>query len=422
MWQYRISCAVKLLAGASTRQHLHGLPCVVVVTQVSGCGSACRNLHIIGRCAQRRSYATRPDDQLEASVGTGVDGVDASSSTDIANGTSKETAMTTPPKKVESIEDILVRTHRKELVQRVGPHVERYLPTEDPNAFLLPDNRLEPDERRWQKFFVALPWAVFACMLATPLLLVGTNLPWLQERAEFFRRAQQSREDEQIPSHLPGFQVVNFGQMPDVLERPFPTMLMILHPSAFASKIFLPVLHDLADLLRNAGIVVSVAALDVSLSPQPPQEFLWEYPPALAPHLQLVLPRVQDGEAGVVDYDGRWNVIALAEVARRLAGPYAPAVPAEDLERLEAQLERFRDLLFELVFLGGSIESADVSNKRAAKSSWVGRFFGSGSRKALDTPEGDSKELEQQVDFSGSVANAVRSCEIALRAVQSASE
>ena len=30
---------------------------------------------------------------------------------------------------------------------------------------------------------------------------------------------------------------------------------------------------------------------------------------------------------GVVDYDGRWNVIALAEVARRLAGPYAPAVP-----------------------------------------------------------------------------------------------
>merc|ERR1719409_1180282 len=106
---------------------------------------------------------------------------------------------------------------------------------------------------------------------------------------------------------------------------------MIFHPSTFASKLFLPVLRDLAEIFRAAGLVVSVSALDVSASPQPPQEFLWEYPPALAPHLQLVLPRARDGEAGVVDYDGSWNVSALAEAARRLAGPYAPAVPEEKL-------------------------------------------------------------------------------------------
>ena len=50
------------------------------------------------------------------------------------------------------------------------------------------------------------------------------------------------------------------------------------------------------DAAGNAGIVVSVAALDVSLSPQPPQEFLWEYPPALVPRLffQIVGIRLLD--------------------------------------------------------------------------------------------------------------------------------
>merc|ERR1719440_1358601 len=173
------------------------------------------------------------------------------------------------PRKEESIDDILIRTHRKELVDRVGPHAVRYMPTEDPTAFLIPDSRLEPAERKWQKVFVALPWAVFACMLATPLLMVGFNLPELQKRAAAFRNARETHEEDVVPSHLPGFEVVNFGQMPDVLERPFPTMLIMFHPSTFASKIFLPVLRDLADIFKSAGIAVSVAALDLSASPQP---------------------------------------------------------------------------------------------------------------------------------------------------------
>jgi len=340
------------------------------------------------------------------------------SSSDLSAGTTTDAAIVTHKKKMESIDDILIRTHRKELVQRHGPHIERYMPSEDPTAFLLPDSRLQPEERKWQKIFTALPWAVFACMLATPLLLVGMNLPWLQKRAEAFRQAREAREDDEVPTHLPGFVVVNFGQMPDVLERPFPTMLMIFDPSTFASMIFLPVLRELSELLRAAGIAVSVAALDVSASPQPSHDFLWEYPPALAPHLQLVIPRMQDGEAGVVDYDGSWNVVALADVARRLAGPYGPAVPPEELARVQSQVERLRDLLFEVVFLSGSTASSGQAPQHDQKASWLGRLFGAAPRKPTITVTDKSKDLECNVDFSGDVAVAVRSCEDTLRVAQ----
>merc|ERR1712178_108137 len=208
--------------------------------------------------------------------------------------------------------------------------------------------------------------------------------------------------------------------MPDVIDRPFPTMLMLFHPSAFASKIFLPMLRDLSEMLRAAGVRVSVAALDLSASPHPPHEFLWEDPPALGPHMQLVIPRATDGEAGLVDYDGHWKVVTLAEAAKRLAGPYSPAVPPEDLARLDAQVERLRDLLFELVFLGGSSESSGPS-RRAASQSWLSRMFGSSGGSKTAPAEGDCmdcEELESRLDFSGGVALAICSCEDALRAVQ----
>lgn len=252
----------------------------------------------------------------------------------------------------DSIDDILIRRSRAELIQRAGPGVERYLPTEDPNAFLLPDRRLEPAERTWQKVFVAVPWAAFAAMLALPLLLVRSNLPWLQQRAEDERHAAVDRLAAMAPmTRVPDFVIVNFGQMPDVLERPFPTILLLFDPATYASKVFVPACRDLAGALQAAGIPVAVAALDLSAGPAPPDNFLWQYPRALAPHIQLILPRARDGEAGVVDYDGRWSVHALAEAARRLAGPHAPEVPAEELGRLERLLERSRDAFFELLFL-----------------------------------------------------------------------
>merc|ERR1712216_307590 len=129
-------------------------------------------------------------------------------SSEVVTGTSADSSPVSRPKPVESIDDILIRTRRKELIQRVGPHVERYMPTEDPNAFLIPDSRLEPEERSWQKVFVTLPWAVFACMLATPLLLVSMNLPWLQKRAEEMRNSSKELGEDEVPRPLPEFQIV----------------------------------------------------------------------------------------------------------------------------------------------------------------------------------------------------------------------
>ncbi|CAE7847614.1 unnamed protein product, partial [Symbiodinium necroappetens] len=128
------------------------------------------------------------------------------------------------------------------------------------------------------------------------------------------------------------FQVVNFGQMPDVLERPFPTMLILFHPATFASKVFVPALRDLEGLLRKAEIPVSITALDLTASPHTKcvQEEREDSKPgrkkttpggtdvarkAVAPHIQLILPRSMDGEAGVVDYDGVWDARSLAKAA-----------------------------------------------------------------------------------------------------------
>ncbi|CAE7612158.1 unnamed protein product [Symbiodinium natans] len=216
-----------------------------------------------------------------------------------------------------SIEAILARSRRRELVARVGPAAVRYLPSDDPHAFLLPDNRLEPAERKWQKLFVALPWLTFAAMLALPVLIVHGNLPYLLQRAEHDKQAAGRRT---LSAHrVPDFQVVNFGQMPDVLERPFPTMLILFHPATLASKVFLPVLQDLEGLLRKSAIPVSIAALDLTASPLPPDAFLWEYPAAVSPHIQLILPRSMEGEAGVADYDGGWNARSLAAAACRVS-------------------------------------------------------------------------------------------------------
>eukprot|EP00439_Symbiodinium_sp_Y106_P077437 s242_g16.t1 len=223
-----------------------------------------------------------------------------------------------------SIEAILARSRRKELMARAGPGAVRYLPSEDPNAFLLPDNRLEPAERKWQKLFVALPWLTFAAMLALPTLLVHGNLPYLLQRAEHEKQAVGRRVA--LADRVADFQIVNFGQMPDVLERPFPTMLILFHPAT--GTVFVPALRDLEGLLRKAEIPVSIAALDLTASPYtkcmqqvqpvPPDAFLWEYPAAVAPHIQLILPRSMDGEAGVVDYDGVWDAQSLAMAACRV--------------------------------------------------------------------------------------------------------
>lgn len=329
-----------------------------------------------------------------------------------AVGSSAEISTKKEPVEVESIEEILRRSQRKQLIERVGPQVERYLPTEDPGAFLLPPERLTPSERWWQKVFVATFWTVLACMLATPLLMVRGNLPFLQKRAEEEREAAAERAAQNLPEQLPGFEVVNFGQMPDVLERPFPTMVMLFDPSTYMSQIFLAALRDLTQVLQVAGVAVSIVALDLTASPQPPPDFLWEYPPALAPHLQLVVPRVRSGEAGLVEYEGRWTATALAEAARSLAGPYPAAVPPEELSQIDARIEKLRDTYFELLFLDDPVDAVQT----AGRPPWWRRTFAKpvpspafSASRAMDV----SMEFERRLDFNSGLDAAIQSCQIA---------
>lgn len=314
-------------------------------------------------------------------------------------------------KAVKSIEDILIQSRRKELVERVGPQIERYLPTEDPSAFLLPASRLEPAERTWQKLFVALPWAVFACMLAAPLLLVKGNLPFLQKRAEDERQAAERRASAIEVDRLPHFQIVNFGQMPDVLERPFPTILLLFDGATYSSKVFLPAIRDMERLLRQAGIPVSVAALDLTASPLPPDSFVWEYPSAMSPHIQLIMPRATDGEAGVVDYDGRWSAAGFAAAASRLAGPRMPDIAPEKLHQLDMDIEKLRDLLFELMFL-------DDAAPAEVQASWWRRLGGSkdvgASAAAAELRSKALRKFENALDADISVSAAIASCQLAL--------
>jgi len=310
-----------------------------------------------------------------------------------------------------------MRIHRREVVEKAGPQAERYLPTQDPNAFLLPDSRLEPVERKWQKVFVALPWAVFACMLAAPLLLVRTNLPWLQKRAEEDREEAEARNAALAPAvRIPAFEVVNFGQMPDVLERPYPTILLLFDSATLASKVFLPALRDLEAAFRSAGLAVSVAGLDLAVVPGPPADFLWEYPRALAPHIQLLIPRARDGETGIVDYDGVWTASGLGQAARKLSGPYAPAVPAEELERLDRLVSELRDTLFDLLFVEDEFPAASSS---AGSRPWWRRALARGPSKEEAAAKAAAVEVarseaERALDLSAGLEVALASCRAAL--------
>jgi len=327
------------------------------------------------------------------------------------------TAVSVPQPKAlgESIEDILIRSKRNEIIERIGPQVVRYLPSEDPNSLLIPDSRLEPHERKWQKVFVALPWAVFACMLAAPLLLVRTNLPWLQKKAEEDREAMAERNAMLSASRTYDFEIIGFMQMPDILERPFPTIVLLFHADTFSSKVFLPAMRDIFAALKKAGLTVSVAALDLSADPCPPDSFLWEYPRALAPHLQIVIPRARDGEAGVVDYKGRWNATGIVDTARKVLGPGCPRVPQEEIERLDSNIKILFEALFDLMFVEDGTLSPRSSSGQSGSTSWMSWVRGQRSSKAPNEAHRSCAMLEAELklDLQHGLSEAIASCQVA---------
>jgi len=316
-------------------------------------------------------------------------------------------------KRAESVESALVKISRRHVIERMGPGAERYLPSEDRMAFLLPDERLEATERHWQKVFVALPWLVFACMLVMPLLLVHVNLPWLEKRAGKDKLASQSRISSVVQAaRIPSFEVINFGQMPDVLDRPFPTMVLLFDPATISSKIFLLAFQDVEVLFRRAGIPMSVVALDLSAHPCPPDSFLWQYPRAMTPYLQLILPRSHDGEAGVIDYDGQWSAQALVEAARSVAGTRGLGISHDDFSSLDNGISCFRDALFDLLFV--SEAAPPIHGAASARPSWWRRLRGASQSRTGPAEEellAAIADTERSLVLTGGLSAAAASCQ-----------
>merc|ERR550532_138985 len=232
------------------------------------------------------------------------------------------------------------------------------------------------------------------------------NLPWLEKRADKDRLASQSRTAPVVQAaRILPFEVINFGQMPDVLDRPFPTMVLLFDSSTISSKIFLPAIQDVEVLLRQAGIPVSVVALDLSAHPCPPDSFLWQYPRAMAPYLQMIVPRAHDGEAGVIDYDGQWSAQAIFEAARRVAGIPVQGISHDDFSLLDHGISSFRDDLFELLFVS---ESASSNHGAAsAQPSWWRRLLGASQSRAGPAVA----ETERDLVLTGGLRAAAASCQ-----------
>merc|ERR1712130_669625 len=97
---------------------------------------------------------------------------------------------------------------------------------------------------------------------------------------------------------VPDFEVVEFQRMADLIELPVVTVVLLFAPGTFASKVFLPTMQDISEMLRANGVPIAVVALDLT-GEAVPEAFSEQYPPALAPYLQIVLPRAAEGEPGV---------------------------------------------------------------------------------------------------------------------------
>lgn len=74
------------------------------------------------------------------------------------------------------IEQLLLERRKQEYValypDRDLKELERYLPSSDPRKFLVEEEKLSPQERRYQKLFAGLPWLAFVGLLSIPYLLV----------------------------------------------------------------------------------------------------------------------------------------------------------------------------------------------------------------------------------------------------------
>ena len=207
---------------------------------------------------------------------------------------------------------ILDKRRHQYLQEYPGGPIDRYLPPSDPYAFLIEAEKLTPQERRWQVFFVVLPWVVFFFMAALPLGICLTQLPRIEAAGKLRREADLLREAQQAA--VPPFGAVTFADLLTLAERPVVTLIVLGSPT-YAMQTLRPVLADLDFLFRLHGLRVRI--VEASLADAPADMVAGGYSPALGPFLQICIPYAADGDSGVVDFDGPLRPSDIAATLER---------------------------------------------------------------------------------------------------------
>ncbi|KEP60198.1 UNVERIFIED_CONTAM: hypothetical protein HHA_288710 [Hammondia hammondi] len=237
-----------------------------------------------------------------------------------------------------------------------GGPVDRYGPPRDPSTLLLESHKLTREERWFQIVFVAAPWFFFLCMLSAPVLLAQYHVKKLGERASL---ARQVAEELMEASDADFFHLCTFQDLREIVEQPLHAFLCFLHPDTLSSQVVAPLLRDVASLFKRLGIRASVALVDLSAGV--PERMQSEFPAALAPHGQLLLPFAFGGQqAAVVDFAELWTAAEIVKaVAAEVPGAQAAMAHTQELDDICEQLS---DCLFSLAFVDGDSRASSAAS------------------------------------------------------------
>jgi hypothetical protein len=172
--------------------------------------------------------------------------------------------------------------------------LSRYLPT-DPTAFLVEDHRLGSAEKVTQTVSSITPWLIFGAFACAPFFVMKYNLDSMRNQPRVVLPVTKPKTRYQ-------FKQVVFSDMPDILERRFPTFVGGVS-NDYHSQILVVLIKELDTLLEKYNIDCSVCILDHRTAPD---TFKQEYP--LASFGQLVKPGNQ-----LVDFSGAWNLTDLVK-------------------------------------------------------------------------------------------------------------
>lgn len=160
--------------------------------------------------------------------------------------------------------------------------IGRYVPT-DPSAFLVEGHRLTGSENIVQGISSVLPWIALLFLGVSPFLFMQYNLEKMKSK---------STHDE-ISKPLPvvrgEFRQIEFSDMPEILERRTPT-LIVIYSDNYHSMVYLPMLRDLSEYHSICVLPATSCSKD----------FISNY--KSLPHAHLVLPGNR-----LIEFEGPWD-------------------------------------------------------------------------------------------------------------------